>query len=451
MREWDLEEHIREWRTSLAGRASIGADAEELESHLRDRVDELEGAGLSPDEAFLIAVKRMGPLDDLTEEFAREHSDRLWKQLMPTAPRAGRVGTPLLLALLLAVLAGVFAKLPALLGGTADLEVFGSGLDAVVTSVVLVLAVLAAMFAVRTRPPVAVVGIVAVVFVAIAAAVNLYPFTSDGMTFALVAIHVPVVLWLTAGVLYTGGDWSSSRGRMDYIRFTGEWVAYYALIALGGGVLIALTLGLFSAVGVDAGWFVQEWMLPCGAAGAVIIAAWLVEAKQSVIENIAPVLTKVFTPLFTALLVALIVVGIVQGSLVDADRDILILFDVTLIVVLALVLYAMSARDPLAPAGWFDRLQLLLLTSALVVDVIVLVAMLSRIGAFGVSANKAASLGLNLILLVNLAWAAWLQLRFVLRRTPFATLERWQTTYVPVYLAWAAVVVLVFPPLFAYS
>ena len=216
-------------------------------------------------------------------------------------------------------------------------------------------------------------------------------------------------------------------------------------------MLIALTIGLFSAVGMDASWFVQEWMLPCGAAGAVIIAAWLVDAKQSVIENIAPVLTKVFTPLFTALLLALIVIGFSQGSLVEADRDVLILFDATLIVVLALLLYSMSARDPLAAPGWFDRLQILLLGSALVVDLVVLVAMLTRIGAFGLSANKAASLGLNLILLANLAWAMWLQIRFTLGRSPFATVERWQTAYVPVYAGWAAIVVVAFPPLFAFD
>jgi len=37
---------------------------------------------------------------------------------------------------------------------------------------------------------------------------------------------------------------------------------------------------------------VMEWVLLSGAAGAVIVAAWLLEAKQRVIENMAPVLTR---------------------------------------------------------------------------------------------------------------------------------------------------------------
>ena len=88
---------------------------------------------------------------------------------------------------------------------------------------------------------------------------------------------------------------------------------------------------------------------------------------------------------------------------------------------------------------------------ALVVDAVVLVAMIGRTGEFGFSANKTASLGLNLILLANLAWATWLQLGFVRGRRGFGALERWQTGYLPVYLAWALVVVIAFPPIFGFA
>ena len=90
---------------------------------------------------------------------------------------------------------------------------------------------------------------------------------------------------------------------MDFIRFSGELFIYYVLIALGGGVLTAFTVMIFQAIGINAEPFVQSWLLPCGAAGAVLVGSWLVEAKQSVIENMAPVLTRLFTPLFAAMLV----------------------------------------------------------------------------------------------------------------------------------------------------
>ena len=108
------------------------------------------------------------------------------------------------------------------------------------------------------------------------------------------------------------------------------------------------------------------------------------------------------------------------------------------------------ARPAGAPPGWFDRLQFLLVVVALVIDVVVLVAMAGRIGEYGASPNKLAALGENLILLVNLAWSALLYIRFQRGRAAFTDLERWQTNYLPVYAVWAAIVVIVFPPLFGY-
>src|SRR6266446_4210356 len=85
-----LEEQIAQWRTYLRRRQVLnGPDVEELEGHLRDQLLALTEAGLTGDEAFLVAVKRMGSLDALSREFAREHSERLWKQLV-IAPDADR-------------------------------------------------------------------------------------------------------------------------------------------------------------------------------------------------------------------------------------------------------------------------------------------------------------------------------------------------------------------------
>jgi hypothetical protein len=78
-------------------------------------------------------------------------------------------------------------------------------------------------------------------------------------------------------------------------------------------------------------------------------------------------------------------------------------------------------------------------------------AALRRIGELGFSPNRTAALGLNLVLLVNLAGAAWLAARFLRGRSTLHRLERWQTAYLPVFALWAAAVVVVLPPLFGFS
>ncbi len=182
----------------------------------------------------------------------------------------------------------------------------------------------------------------------------------------------------------------------------------------------------------------------------MVVAAWLVEAGQSVVENMAPVLTLLFTPVFTLVLLAFLGVGAWTGSGVAAERDVLIGFELLLVVVAGLILYAISARDPGQPPRLFDVLQLLLVVYALLVDAVALWAIAARIATFGFSPNKVAALGENLVLLVNLGGSAVVYGSFLARRTAFAALERWQTAYLPVYAAWAWIVVAAFPPVFGF-
>jgi hypothetical protein len=115
------------------------------------------------------------------------------------------------------------------------------------------------------------------------------------------------------------------------------------------------------------------------------------------------------------------------------------------------LLYAISARDSQAPPGKFDRLRLLLVLCALVVDAFALWAMVARTSEFGWTPNKTAALGLNLLLLVNLGWSAVLYARFLVKRAPFMRLERWQTRYLPAFAVWAWIVVVIFPIVFHYQ
>jgi hypothetical protein len=449
----DLEGQIAEWRAYMHRRRELHhPDAEELEDHLRSRITELTEAGLRADEAFLIAVKRMGSLDELSREFAREHSERLWKQLVlpgePDAPAAARSRRELAVMVLCAAVAAVAIKVPGWFG----LDMSGDDAGFYARNVSLfALPALAAYFAWQRRVGLRVIGVLALLFILGAVAANAYPLAGDSQTIVLTAIHLPLALWLVVGVAYVGGDWRSGRRRMDFIRFTGEWLIYYILIGLGGGVLMAFTIATFDAIGLDAEGFIESWLLPCGAVAAVIVSAWLVEAKPSVIENMAPVLTRVFTPLFAATLLAFLVAIIWTNNGIDVERDALILFDLLLVIVLGLLLYAISARDLAGRPGFFDRLQLVLVVSALIIDVMVLLAITGRITEWGFSPNKTAALGENVILLTNLAWSAWLFLGFLRGRLPFARLEHWQTRYVIVYAVWAWTVVLAFPLVFDFA
>lgn len=442
--EMVLEEQIDQWRAFLTRRQAIHAvDVAELEDHLREQVGGLMDAGLAPDEAFLVAVKRMGDLDALSREFAREHSDRLWKQLvvahtstdaLPTSSRKDAIT-----AFVFAVLVGVLIKIGIALDLSDGEFARNAGL--------FVLPPLAGYFAWKRRLASRTVAGVAVAFLVAALFANMYHFVPNGSLEVLTALHLPIALWLAVGIAYAGGRWHEVAGRMDFIRFSGELFIYHVLITLGGGLLMGFMAMIFGAIGISIEVFLGAWV-PCLVGGAVIIAAWLVEAKQSVIENMAPVLTKLFTPLVTLVLLAFLGTVLWTGRGIAIERDALLAFDMLLLLVLALMLYSLSARDRDAPVGVFDTLQVVLLMSALLADAVALSAIIARISEWGFTPNRVAVLGVNIILLVNLAWSARLYTRLVRGRESFGTLEKWQTDYLPVYAAWAAIVVVVFPVVF---
>jgi len=442
-----VEQQIERWRTAvLRGPAMTAGDADELESHLRDQIAELEATGLSGDEAFLIAMRRLGQVDTVTAEFAREHGERLWKQLAMVEPEdraPRRMGIMIGFAALVAVLVQI-ARLA--------VESSAGGGEWILRDMsLLVLPALAAYFAVLRRTAWRRIAVVAAIVVALAVTVNLFPFEPGAATSGLVAIHLPVVLWLVVGAIYVGEGIRSPARRMDFIRFSGEWLVYYALIALGGAVLVGLAGLVLTPVAPSAMQYIGEWVIPTGAGAAVIVAAWLVEAKKSVIENMAPVLTAIFTPLFTVMLLVAAVGYAVAGVGREFDRDLLIVFDVLLLVVLGLVVYGISARDRARPAGVMDTFRLVAVVAAIALDLLVLVSMFDRVGEFGFTANRVAALGLNILLLINLAGTAWLLFRMHVAQAAAERLERWQTDYLPVFAGWAIVVLLVLPPLFGFA
>ena len=262
----ELEQRIAQWRAYLRRRQAIHAvDVEELEDHLRDEVATLGDAGLTADEAFLVAVKRMGDLDELSREFARESSERLWKQLVmgPGAGAEGRTETRREAAVVvgLAIIAASAVKVPELFGR----QLAGDDIGFYARNASLfVFPLLTGYFVWKRRLDVRSATWLALPFIAAAILANTFSFAPGGATEVLAALHLPIALWLIVGFAYVGGHWRDGGRRMDFVRFSGELFIYYALMAFGGVVLIVFTLGMFESIGVDVEWLAEAWLLPCG-------------------------------------------------------------------------------------------------------------------------------------------------------------------------------------------
>lgn len=441
----EIAPELREWRRNLeTARGLTADDIDELEDHLLAEYRDLHALGLSSDEAFLIATRRLGSLPEVADEYLRAHPDRAWQQLQ-AAPRQAIWHLPV--ALGLGLLAGIALRwpgsFPAVLEGTFYLR----------ASAVMVLAFLAVylLITAKSRDRAGIVTLVAG-FGLSAATAALYPGDWDTQTLILTAVHLPVFLLALTGIPYLADRWRTLEAWMDWVRYLGEAFIYYVLTALGGGVVIGLLVGIFTAVGVDGETLgeVISWIIPICAVGAVLVCAWLVEAKKSAMENMAPVLTAVFTPVLTIALLSFLVVVAITGNPVDLDRWVLIVFDLLLILVAAIVLFTVSARPPESGPRALDWMQLALIFAGLAVDLLLLWALSGRVLEYGTTPNKLAALVVNLLLLAHLAGSAFHYIG-ILRGKPSLRLELWQCLALPIFAGWAAFVAFAFPPLFGFQ
>lgn len=444
---FDLGRAVAEWKGALAAAGQLPDDRlEELASHLEDTMAELVRLGLDEEEAFLVAVKRVGNVDAVARQLALAEGDESWRRINLPGTGAGARRRDLALAAVLALAAGLLAKVPTLFGlhfGTDEgfLVWFRNASLFCLPSMAWTLVLVRKE---GRREALALSGLV----LALALAVNLFPWAADSQTVLLTSIHLPILLWLCVLPLYARGRWRRAEGGMDFVRLTGEAFIYGVLLLLGVAVLIAMVAAVFETAGVKTEALVGDWIVPLCVFAAPVVAVRLAMAKRNVVETIAPALARIFAPLFLLALAGFGLFAAATGRDPFVDRNALIVFDLVLAVVLALVLWSMAMRDPRGKRCAADFVDLALALTALALDLFLLAAMAGRVGTWGLTPNRVAALGENLVLLADLAGTAFLLGRHLLGKGSYRAVLRWQTAFLALIAAWAGIVALVFPLVF---
>lgn len=446
---FDLETSVTAWSNQLRSSGKVSEeDIIELEGHLRDQVDELIENGLMEDEAFLISIKRLGNLNILSKEYSKINIDEFWKQLLlesddPIASKKSH--RDIIMIILFSLLAGTLLKLTTIFVTDIESVAFFKNLSFfILPFIVLIFGIIRSVSKKH-------ISYVLGIFLITAVIINLYPSYSPNHTEILTGIHLPIMLWMVTGVAYMGQKWRLGQERMNFIRFTGESIIYGSLIVLGSIVLMLFMVVIFETIAVDISDVILNYIIIYGGCAVVMVTVYLAETKKSIVENFAPILAKLFSPLFLVVMLAFLSVMVITGKSPFVDRDFLIGFDLMLVLVLGMVLYTISARNTYHKSNLFDYLNVALIATAIVIDTIALTAIILRLSAYGVSPNKLAALGENILLFVNLAGLLWLYIKYFKNKIEFSQIETWQTTYLSVYAIWMAVVVFLFPVIFKFQ
>jgi hypothetical protein len=264
----------------------------------------------------------------------------------------------------------------------------------------------------------------------------------------LAYLHVPIFLWVLLGLAFTGNEYGIGSTRLAYLKFNGEFCILYASMAISGMLLAALTMQLFGFVGMDIEEFYFKNVVLFGAAALAIVATYLVSRNLKLAKNIAPYIAKIFGPLVLATLLIYLIAVIWVGKNPFLDRNFLISFNGILLSVLAVTIFSITESGTDEKKNISDYINFALIVLALIIDSVALSAIVFRLSSYGITPNRLAVLGANILIWANLIWIMLSYMRFLQNKTGPSTIQDAVTKYLPIYGLWSAFVIFTFPLIF---
>ena len=288
---------------------------------------------------------------------------------------------------------------------------------------------------------------IAAVFLVSGIYINQLPgSTSD--TLLLACIHLPLFLWAVLGYTFTGKEPGNFQKRLDFLRYNGDMIVMTGLILIAGGALIAITFNLFNLIDLKIDTFFEQYVVVWGLPAAPIIATQLVRTNPQLVNRISPVIAKLFTPLVLLMLTLYLVAVIITGKDPYNDREFLLLFNALLIGVMAIIFFSIAENQKNRQSKVSAWLLFGLSIVTVIVNGIALSAILFRIFEWGITPNRLAVLGGNILMLVNLLLVGYRLYKTIKDSNETEKVENSIAAFLPIYAAWTLVVIFVFPVIF---
>lgn len=342
------------------------------------------------------------------------------------------------------LLAGVIAKFPVLFN--IDTEFFylrNSGF--------IIFPILTTYFIWRKSLSIKKIVFAGVAFLIALIFINLLPADKKSDTLILSCIHLPLFLWAVLGFTNVGDNIRNYDKRLDFLRYNGDLVIMTTLILIAGGILTAITIGLFSVIGFNIEKFYFDYIGIFGLAAAPIVGTYITQTNPQLVNKVSPVIAKIFSPLVLITLVVYLVAILFSGKNPYKDRDFLMVFNFLLIGVMAIILFSVAEtfKKNENRTGSFILFALSIVT--VIVNGIALSAILFRISEWGITPNRLAVLGANILMLTNLLMVTFRLFKSVSKKADISEVENSISTFLPIYILWTIIVTFIFPLIFHFK
>jgi hypothetical protein len=353
-------------------------------------------------------------------------------------------GRELLFVIMASLVAGIIAKLPAIL--QLDEEFFYSRNIGFI-----VFPMLTAFFSWKNKLSAGKIFFIAGTTLAGLIFINLLPDDKKSDTLVLSCIYLLFFLWSILGFAFVNDTGNNVEKRLGFLSYNGDLIVMTTLIVIAGGILSGVTIGLFSLIGFKIEKFYSENIIPFALPAAPILGTYLIRSNPQLVGKVSPVIAKIFSPLVLVMLVIYLIAIIYSGKDPYNDREYLMIFNGLLIGVMAIIFFSVAESSKKTVNKVEVWIIFLLSIVTVIVGGIALSAIVYRISTMGVTPNRAAVLGTNVLIFINLLLVTAQLFRVVVKKNDISGVGKAISFYLPVYCIWTIIVTFIFPLVFGFK
>lgn len=350
----------------------------------------------------------------------------------------------LLFIIIAALIAGLIAKLPAFFALNQE-SFYQRNIGFIIFPV------LSAYFAWKNKLSTGKIAFIAITILAGILFINFLPQIKKSDTLILSCIHLLLFLWAILGFAFAAEHRNNDEKRLSYLRYNGDLVVMTTLILIAGGLMTAITIGLFSLIGLNIEKYYFDYVGIFGLTAAPIVGTYLVQTNPQLVGRVSPVIARLFSPLVLVMLVIYLLAIVYSGKSPYTDREFLRIFNALLIGVMAIIFFSIAETAKNTTNSTETWVLFLLSIVTIVLNGIALSAIVFRISEWGITPNRAAVLGGNVLILINLILVTVQLSKVLSKKAELNGVGKVIAAYLPVYIAWTIIVTFIFPFIFGYK
>jgi hypothetical protein len=289
-----------------------------------------------------------------------------------------------------------------------------------------------------------------ILFLGSAIFVNSLPYNEKSATFILSTIHLPIFLWSILGYAFIGGDLNNNQKKIAFLKFNGNFIVMTGLIFISGMFFTGITLALFELLKMDIQTFYFEQIAVWALAAMPMLSTYLIQNNPELVNKISPTIAKIFTPIVFVTLLVFLSALMYTGKDIYNDRNFLLVFNAVLIGIMAIILFSLTEATNNTSSKFNLIILLGLALLAIIANAIALSAILFRLSEFGLSPNRIAVLGANLLVFIHLLLVSYGLFKNLKGKASIQDVEGDIALFIPVYAVWGAFVTFIMPFIFKF-